>query len=112
MTSAKSDACISASTPPPYSSVWISTSAALARPPMRGRPQLWGSASFSWYAERCTENSRSRSRELRLDAPVDGEGADLGQQRLLEGVLEGGPGGEQRRLPLPALVDAGQAAVV
>jgi hypothetical protein len=43
-----SSACIRSGLPPPYSSIWISTSAALAAPRNRGIAQVRGSASFKW----------------------------------------------------------------
>ena len=43
--------------PPPYSSAWISTSAAFGGPLSRGSAHECGSASLSWYAERWITNS-------------------------------------------------------
>src|SRR4051812_19603330 len=42
---------------PPYSSAWISTNVAFARPLRRGIAQLCGSASLRWYTDRCATNS-------------------------------------------------------
>ena len=62
MVSANSSAWLSPATPSPYSSAWISTMADLAPPLRRGMPQVWGSASLRWYADRCTANSSNCTR--------------------------------------------------
>ncbi len=64
--------------PPPYSSAWISTSAAFGGPDRRGRAQECGSASFSWYAERWITNSSDLA-EVRVALDVGGQrGAVVG----------------------------------
>ena len=122
--------------PPPYSSAWISTIAAFGAPHSRGSAHECGSASLSWYAERWIMNSAicaavaSRSMYVETDGRVVGDhqlaqrasissgaggspgGADELQQLGLEAALELGAQREQRRLPLPPVVDAVEAAVV
>ena len=44
----KQGRCTDGATPPPYSSDWMATMAAFARPFRRGIPHVWGSASFNW----------------------------------------------------------------
>ena len=45
---ANSSLCMRSAEPPPYSSAWISTIAALARPESRGMAKVCGSPSLRW----------------------------------------------------------------
>ena len=95
-----------------------------------------GSASLSWYAERCTSSSRTCSIEAWRSTCRETDGAssasrdgpqrdvhllgrrgragsaDERQQGGLEAVLQRPPQPQQGRIPLPAVVDAVEAAEV
>jgi hypothetical protein len=64
--------CIVAATPPPYSSIWISISAAFGRPPKRGMAQVCGSASPQ-VIDRAVQDKLAELLDGRSAAQISGQ---------------------------------------